>query len=185
MLSLEFFIKEIIRQIGDNPNRPGLKDTPKRVVRMYQEVFRGYNEEQKPQITVFENYKDGIRSSGILRDNGYFFSFCEHHILPFFGEFWFGYIPDKLIMGTSKIARVVDFYASKLQVAERLCYDIIEEIEKQVGPKGSILIMNARHLCKEMRGVKKFNSPYEVNEVRGVFLENVGGCKNEFLARIK
>ena len=70
-------------------------------------------------------------------------------------------------------------------MAERLCYDIIEEIEKQVNPKGSILIMNARHLCKEMRGVKKFNSPYETNEVRGFFLENKDGCKDEFLSRIK
>lgn len=178
-------IIRIIEMIGDDPNRPGLIDTPKRITKMYKEIFRGYDENQKPKITIFENHKDGIRSAGILRDSGYFFSFCEHHILPFFGHYWFGYIPDKLIMGASKIARLVDYYSAKLQVAERLCYDIIEEIEKQVNPKGSILIMNARHLCKEMRGVKKFNSPYETNEVRGFFLENKDGCKDEFLSRIK
>ena len=182
--AIENTIIKIIQFIGENPNRPGLIDTPKRIIKMYEEIFRGYNEKQKPLITIFENHKDGVRSTGILRDNGYFFSFCEHHMLPFFGNYWYGYIPDKLIMGASKIARTVDYYAAKLQIAERLCYDIIEEIEEQIKPKGSILIMNARHLCKEMRGVKKINSPYEVSEVRGVFLKNIGNCKNEFLSRI-
>lgn len=177
-------IVRIIELINDDPNRPGLKDTPKRILKMYQEIFRGYDPKQKPLITVFKNHDDGIRTKGILKDSGYFFSFCEHHMLPFFGNYWFGYIPDKLVMGASKIGRIIDYYSAKLQVAERLCYDIIEEIEEQVRPKGSILIMEARHLCKEMRGVKKFNSPYEVNEVRGVFLENEFECKNEFLSRI-
>ena len=182
--TVEDTIIRIIELIGDDPNRAGLKDTPKRISKMYREVFRGYDKGKKPIITIFENHTDGIRSNGILRDNGYFFSFCEHHMLPFFGHYWFGYIPDEFIMGASKIARVIDYHAAKLQVAERLCYDVIEEIEKTVKPKGSILIMNARHLCKEMRGVKKFNSPYEVDEVRGCFLENKDQCKNEFLLRI-
>ncbi|MBU0777724.1 GTP cyclohydrolase I FolE [Patescibacteria group bacterium] len=170
--------------IGEDPNRNGLKGTPNRITKMFQEVFRGYDEAQKPEITVFENHEDGIRSTGILRDSGYFFSFCEHHMLPFFGTYQFGYIPDELVVGASKIARTVDYYAARLQIAERLCYDVIEEIEKQVHPKGSILIMSARHLCKEMRGVKKFNSPYEVDEVRGYFDKNKDGCKDEFLSRI-
>jgi len=170
--------------IGEDPNRNGLKGTPNRITKMFQEVFRGYDEAQKPEITVFENHEDGIRSTGILRDSGYFFSFCEHHMLPFFGTYQFGYIPDELVVGASKIARTVDYYAARLQIAERLCYDVIEEIEKQAHPKGSILIMSARHLCKEMRGVKKFNSPYEVDEVRGYFDKNKDGCKDEFLSRI-
>ena len=181
---IETKIFEIIKLIGDDPNRPGLIDTPKRVAKMYEENFRGYDIKQKPSLTVFENHRDGIRSTGILKDHGYFFSCCEHHNLPFFGHYWFGYIPDKLVMGASKIARIIDFYAAKLQIAERLCYDVIEEIEEQVKPKGSILIMSARHLCKEMRGVKKNCAPYEVDEARGVLLTNKDGCKDEFLSRI-
>ena len=177
-------IVNFIKMIGDDPNRPGLIGTPKRIIKMYKEIFRGYDPKQCPVITIFKNHKDGIKTTGILRDTGYFFSHCEHHCVPFFGTFYYGYIPDKFVMGASKISRMVDYHAAKLQVAERLCFDVVEAIEEKVKPKGSILIMNARHLCKEMRGVKKFNSPYEVTEARGYFLENKDGCKDEFLSRI-
>lgn len=182
---VNFLYTSLLKAIGEDIDRPGLRDTPARVAKMYSELFYGYDEKQKPAITVFDSREDGIFCSGILRDSGYFFSFCEHHMLPFFGAYEFGYIPSKLVMGASKIARTIDYYSAKLQIAERLCFDIIEEIEKEVKPLGSILLMEARHLCKEMRGVKKVNAPYEVIEARGYFLENKDGCKDEFMSRIK
>lgn len=185
ILLMQRVVVQILQLLGEDLNRPGLRETPQRVSLMCLELFRGYDSAQKPKITILDNHKDGIRSTGILRDSGYFFSFCEHHMLPFFGSYWFGYIPDKLILGASKIGRIIDYYSARLQVAERLCYDVIEEINAQVCPKGIILIMEARHLCKEMRGLKKFNSPYEASEARGVFLKNTRGCRDEFLSRIE
>lgn len=175
---------ELLREIDDNPVRRGLNETPIRIAKMYTEVFGGYDESRSPEITVFPNGEDGILYSGMIIDIGYFFSFCEHHVIPFFGSYFYGYIPDKSIIGASKVARVVDFYSARLQVQERLCVQIVDYIEGIIEPKGSILIMRGRHLCKEMRGVKKFNSSFETNEVRGYFGENKDGCKDEFIARI-
>ena len=175
-------ITRILEYIGENPTREGLIDTPKRVVDMYDEIFRGYKDEP-PKITCFERKKPG----SLILDKGYFFSMCEHHMLPFFGEYYFGYIPRQneiAEIGASKIARTVDYYAARLQTAERLCSQVLERIEEVASPIGSILIMSARHLCKEMRGVKKYNSPFETIEARGVLLENSNGCKDEFLSRI-
>lgn len=172
--------------IGENPNRPGLKDTPARVVKMWGEVFRGYDKAQAPKITAFSNDgSDGFKYDTMLTDEGYFFSHCEHHMVPFFGQYYFAYIPDKLLIGASKIARTVDYFSAKLQIAERLVSDVVEYLDSKVHPKGMILVMTARHLCKEMRGVKKFNSPFEATAVTGYFAENKDGCKDEFIARIK
>lgn len=171
--------KKLLNEIGDDGERDGLLLTPARVARMYEEVFRGY-EDEPPKITVFNNRRPG----GLIIDKGYFFSMCEHHVIPFFGDYYFGYIPNELIMGASKIARTVDYYCAKLQIAENLCREIADRIEQEVQPHGLILLMSGRHLCKEMRGVKKYNSSFEVIEARGVLLKNHDGCKDEFMARI-
>ena len=107
--------KEILKVIGEDVNREGLKNTPKRIAKMYSEVFRGYDAKNKPKITTFKNGFDGIHCKGIVCEKGYFFSHCEHHGVPFFGEYYFGYIPDKKIIGLSKVARVVDFFSSKFK----------------------------------------------------------------------
>jgi len=177
-------ITRLIEFIGDDPMRPGLVETPGRVIRMYEEFFQGYDPTRRPKMTVVPNGQDGVQYDEMLRDEGYFFSFCEHHIIPFFGQYYFGYIPDKWILGASKISRIIDYYAGKLQIAERLVDEVVRDLEKELNPKGLILIMKARHLCKEMRGVKKWNSPYEAIAVRGYFAENRNNCKMEFLARI-
>lgn len=174
----------ILVEIGENPNRVGLLETPKRIAKMYTEVFRGYDENQKPNITVFPNGTDGVYYNEMIIDNGYYFSHCEHHGVPFFGSYHFAYIPDKLIVGASKIARVVDYYAAKLQIAERLCQDVVSCLWEATKPQGMILIMEGRHLCKEMRGVQKINSPFEVICAKGLFLSNSDGCKDEFLSRV-
>jgi GTP cyclohydrolase I len=169
----------LLAEIGDDPYREGLVDTPKRVAKMYSEVFAAYRV-APPPVTVFKNKRPG----GLIIDKGYFFSYCEHHVVPFFGSFHFGYIADELIVGASKIARVVDHFSAKLQIAEDLCAEVVDFLEEALQPKGSILLMSGRHLCKEMRGVKKYDSPFEVIEARGILLANKDGCKDEFMARI-
>lgn len=182
--TIEDNIVRIMELIGENPNRAGLIDTPKRVAKMYREFFCGYDKAKKPRIMTVDNGEDGVHYDQMLIDQGYFFSFCEHHIIPFFGQYYYGYIPDKKILGASKIGRIIDYYAGKLQIAERLVNEVVNEFEEAVHPIGQVLVMNARHLCKEMRGLKKWNSPFEAIAVRGTFASNTNGCKDEFMARI-
>lgn len=179
--STEVLVKEIIKRMGDDPRREGLKDTPIRVTKMYKEIFRGYDLSQKPIVTVFDNFKDGIAYDEMIIDTGPFFSMCEHHCLPVFGSYFFGYIASKKVLGLSKVARIVDFYSAKLQIQERLVKEIVDELEtsltdvsdsmlkKPVGPKAIGLILKARHLCKEMRGVKKIGGEMITSDLRGQF----------------
>ena len=173
--------KGLLEEIGDSPDRAGLIDTPQRVARAYREIFRGYYE-TPPIITCF----DDECPRGLITDKGYFFSMCEHHVLPFFGHYYFGYIPapEGTYLGASKIGRVVDYFSARLQTQERLVRNILDYIEEAVQPLGSILLMSGRHLCKEMRGLRKWDSPFEVIEARGILLENKDGCKDEFMARL-
>lgn len=180
----EDIVTRLLEFIGEDPNRPGLVETPARVIRMYKEFFQGYDPGRRPKMTKVKNGDDGVFYDEMLQDEGYFFSFCEHHIAPFWGQFYAGYIPDQWILGASKIDRIVDYHAGKLQIAERLVADIVDDLEQELQPKGIILVMRARHLCKEMRGIKKWNAPYEVRAVRGYFAENRNNCKMEFLSRI-
>ena len=184
MIKTETIINELLKSIGEDPERVGLKDTPKRVAKMFTQTFRGYDESQKPNITVFPNGEDGVFYNQLLVDSGYYFSHCEHHMVPFFGDYYFGYIPDKTILGLSKVARVVDFHSAKLQIAERLCHDIVQDLWDACNPLGMILVLQGRHLCKEMRGVRKYNSPCETISAKGILLKNSDGCKDEFMSRI-
>ena len=154
-------IRELLEYIGENPDREGLRDTPDRMLRMFVEMFRGYDPAQKPVITTFQNGADGIVYDNMVVDNGTFYSVCEHHCRTFFGEYWFAYIPNKngRILGLSKIGRVIDYCAARLQVQERLTHDVVEMLTEALGtenpPRGMALMMKARHMCKESRGVKK------------------------------
>lgn len=160
---VEDSIATILKYIGEDPERTGLKDTPNRVVRMYDEILKGYDETQKPKITTFNNGDDGIVYDNMVIDEGKFYSMCEHHMMPFFGNYWFAYIPHEKgrILGLSKIARVVDFCSARLQVQERLVYDVVKMIEdaltkdSKYQPLGIAMVMKGEHLCKTMRGVKK------------------------------
>lgn len=182
---IQLLVKSLLMEIGEDPNRIGLVDTPKRVARMYEQFFRGYDPKKKPKIMTVPNGQDGVFYNQMLRDEGYFFSFCEHHMVPFFGHYFYGYIPDQKIIGASKIGRIIDYYSGKLQIAERLVFEVVNTIEEKVHPHGQILVMNARHLCKEMRGLKKWNSPFEAIAVTGYFEKNKDGCKDEFMSRIQ
>jgi len=171
-------VKKIIEFIGDDPKRPGLKDTPDRVVKMWKEIFRGYDEKNKPKITTFDNGTDGIVYDQMICDTGNFYSHCEHHMVPFFGKYWFAYIPATKgkILGLSKVARIVDFHAAKLQVQERLVHDVVEDLYDALHiskaswnkPLAMGLVIEAEHLCKTMRGAKKKGKMRTVH-LRGTF----------------
>lgn len=161
-------ISTIFALIGDDGAREGLKDTPRRVVKMWNEIFRGYDENQKPKVTVFDNNADGIQYDQMITDTGHGFSMCEHHMMPFEFSYTFAYIPAQKVIGLSKVARIVDFYAAKLQVQERLTKEILDELEDKLKPKGIALMLQGRHLCKSMRGAKKEGS-MRTTDLRGAF----------------
>ena len=179
----EQIVRDMLMAIGENPNRQGLKNTPKRITRMWEEIFSGYDKKNKPSITVFSNKTDGVEYNQMIIDTGYFYSHCEHHGVPFFGKYYFAYIPNKKIMGLSKVSRTIDYFSSRLQIQERLVKDVVDEIEKVVQPKGVALVMKARHLCKEMRGVKKIDGEMTTSDVRGAFRKNAL-TRNEFMSLI-
>jgi GTP cyclohydrolase IA len=183
-------IRELMRELGENPDRPGLVDTPNRVAKMYKELFRGYDDTQKPKVTSFMNGEDGMSYKGMVIDEGNFYSHCEHHMVPFFGKYFFAYIPhpEGKILGLSKVARVVDYFSAKLQIQERLVQEIVDylweaiEIEGKQ-PLGMALFMRGKHLCKSMRGAKKEGWMVS-NYVKGAFKDNQS-TKEEFLKFIK
>ena len=157
----EQHIRELLEYIGENPDREGLKGTPERIVRMWKEIYRGYDLTQKPKITVFKNGNDGLVYDNMVIDSGSFNSKCEHHARTFWGKYWFAYIPNPngKILGISKIGRVVDYCSAKLQIQERLVHDIVQMIKETLNdenpPLWIALVMKAHHGCKEFRGVKK------------------------------
>lgn len=183
--TVEKNITRILEYIGEDPTREGLVGTPDRIIRMWGEIFRGYDKGQKPKITTFDNGKDGITYDNMVVDEGDFYSMCEHHMMPFFGKYWFAYIPNPKgrILGISKIGRVVDYCAARMQIQERLVHDIVDMLAKALGdgnpPLGMALVMRGEHLCKTMRGVKKkgkMMSSYLV----GAFKEDAQ-VRNEFM----
>lgn len=148
-------IQELIEYIGEDSSREGLQGTPDRILRMWNEIFKGYDENQKPKITTFDN-EDNV--SDIVFDTGDYYSMCEHHILPFFGKYYFAYIPSPTgrILGISKVARVIEYCASKMQLQERLAKESVEMLSEALNGEhqGMALVMKGTHLCKSMRGVK-------------------------------
>lgn len=177
--NIERAIKDILTYIGEDVEREGLEGTPDRIVRMFKEIFRGYDEEQKPKITTFEN---DINSSDIIFDSGDYYSLCEHHMMPFFGKYYFAYIPKKdgKILGISKVARVVSYCSARLQLQERLARDIVNMLTDALDGyvEGMAIVMKGTHLCKTMRGVKN-NGKMTVAYLSGIFKEN-SDARNEF-----
>lgn len=161
---IERAIRDIFTYIGEDPDRLGLVGTPDRIVRMWGEIFRGYKPEAAPKITTFQNGADGLVYDNMVVDTGDFYSMCEHHMMPFFGKYWFAYIPNPKgkILGISKIGRVVDYCSARLQIQERLVSDVVTMLSDALGteypPLGIALVMRGEHLCKTMRGAKKKGS---------------------------
>lgn len=163
-------IKMIIEEIDNNPNRPDLERTPERVANMFEDIFSGSFEVPEDSLQVFlaEQHDEIV----IVRDIP-IYSMCEHHMLPFFGKAHIGYIPkNNRITGLSKLARVAEVFAKRLQVQERLTASIAELIMKKLKPYGVIVVIEAEHLCMIMRGVKKPGSYTITSAVRGTFKQN-------------
>ena len=165
-------VREILTAIGEDPDRDGLKDTPERVARMYAEVASGLQEDPAAHLmTLFEADHDEM----ILVRDIPLYSLCEHHLVPFIGKAHVGYIPneDGCITGLSKLARLVDGYARRPQVQERLTTQVADAIESVLQPRGVIVVVEAEHLCMSMRGVRKPGSNTVTSAVRGLFRSDV------------
>lgn len=168
---IEAAVKEILAAIGEDPDRDGLHDTPARVARMYAETCSGLHADPKEHLkTTFEADHDEM----ILVRDIPFYSICEHHLVPFFGHAHVAYIPseDGRITGLSKLARLVDGYAKRPQVQERLTSQVAEAIESALTPRGTLVILEAEHLCMSMRGVRKPGSSTVTSAVRGLFRQD-------------
>ena len=162
---IEKAVREILIAIGENPDREGLKETPKRVAKMYQEVLSGYLDSPENHLVLFtEKYDEMILVKDIP-----IYSMCEHHMLPFFGKAHVAYIPgDSKVTGLSKLARIVDVYAKRLQLQERLTEQIADAIMEKLKAKGVMVVIEAQHLCMVMRGVKKPGSYTVTSAVKGI-----------------
>jgi GTP cyclohydrolase IA len=166
---LEEHIRAILELIGEDPEREGLLDTPKRVARMYEEVFAGVGVNPETALTTtFEEEYEGLV---IVKDINYY-TFCEHHLIPFFGKAHIGYIPNGRVVGLSKFARLVELVSKRPQVQERMTQQIADAIMNVLKPEGVIVSVEGQHLCMCARGVKKPGSSTVTTVKKGVFKEN-------------
>jgi len=180
--SLEDDIRNILIKIGEDPNREGLVDTPRRSAKAYEFLTRGYKQNVEDVINGAV-FTDDTSEMVIVRDIE-FYSMCEHHILPFFGKCHIGYIPNGKVFGVSKLARIVDMFARRLQLQERLTREVAETLWEAIAPEGVGIVMEAQHLCMLMRGVQKQNSKMVTSCMLGSF-RNEPETRAEFLRLIK
>ena len=173
--------KEIIETLGEDVNREGLIKTPERVAKAMHYLTQGYDQDPR-EILLGALFKENYRQMVIVKDI-HFYSLCEHHMIPFFGKAHVAYIPDGTITGLSKIARVVDVFARRLQVQERLTTQIKEAIQDTLKPMGVMVVIEAQHMCMQMRGVEKQNSVTTTSDFTGIFKE--AKTREEFISLIK
>ena len=166
---VEHAVRELLLAIGEDPEREGLRDTPERVARMYEEVSGGIDQNAKDVLSV--QFDESHQEMVLMRDMP-FYSLCEHHLLPFFGTAHVAYIPHGKIVGISKLARAVDIFAKRPQVQERLTSQIADAIMETVEPSGVAVVMRAEHLCMSMRGVRKPGTSIVTSALRGVFVSD-------------
>jgi GTP cyclohydrolase I len=178
---LEDAISTLIKAVGENPTREGLKFTPKRVARMYSELLSGYHVDPVAMINgaLFNITYDEM----VLVRDIEFYSLCEHHILPFMGRVHVAYIPDGKVIGLSKIPRIVDMYARRLQVQERMTRQIADFLRDLLKPQGVAVVVEAVHLCSMMRGVRKHDARMTTSAMHGAFRANLA-TRQEFLDNI-
>jgi len=175
---IEPLVRQLLIELGEDPNREGLKDTPKRVAKAMSFLTHGYRADLDTVINQALFTQD--TSSMVIVKDIEVYSMCEHHMLPFFGRCHIGYIPDGKVFGVSKLARIVDMYARRLQLQERLTEQISQVVMNEIGAKGVGVMIEARHLCMMMRGVEKQNSTMVTSSVLGVFRDHLA-TREEFL----
>ena len=178
---VENFIVDLLKELGEDPHREGLLNTPKRVAKAYEFLTTGYKVNIKKLLNdaIFNEKYDEM----VLVKNIDFYSLCEHHMLPFYGRVHVAYIPDGKIVGLSKIPRIVDMFSRRLQVQERMTQQIADTIDEYLQPKGVAVVSEAFHMCMMMRGVEKQNSSATTSAVHGVFKEDAR-TRTEFLELI-
>ena len=175
-------IKFILEYVGEDPKREGLVKTPMRVRKAFEFMCKGYNED--PKEIINEALFESSNNEMVIVKDIEFYSMCEHHILPFFGHVSVAYIPDGKVVGLSKIPRIVNTYARRLQIQEQLTEQIADAIMQNVNPKGVGVFINARHMCMEMRGVQKTHSQTTTSALRGIFIKDLA-TRTEFFNAIK
>jgi GTP cyclohydrolase I len=168
--------------IGEMTHREGLAGTPDRVANMYYELFSGYD--QDPHEILDRTFDTVCGDDMVIVRDIQFYSHCEHHMVPFFGKVHIGYIPGKRVVGISKLARLVECYAHRLQIQERMTHQIAEAIEKELDPLGVMVVIEAEHLCMKMRGVKNPCADTVTSHVKGAFKESAE-TRAEFLSLIR
>jgi GTP cyclohydrolase I len=178
---VEFLVKELLQELGEDVNREGLVNTPKRVAKAMEFLTSGYSKTPEEVINgaVFEAGQDNMV---IVRDIEVY-SLCEHHMMPFFGRCHIGYISRGKVLGVSKLARIVDCYARRLQIQERLTCEIAQAIKNSIDAEGVGVVMECRHLCMMMRGVEKQNSIMTTSSVLGSFRSNAS-TRAEFMSLV-
>jgi GTP cyclohydrolase I len=178
---IEKITKQLLEEIGEDPNREGLIKTPNRVSKAWEFFSKGYKE----NLDIIINgaiFEEDARDMVIVRDIE-FFSLCEHHLIPFFGKAHVGYIPNGKVIGLSKIPRIIDMFSRRLQVQERLTHQIADAINSVLNPKGVSVVMEGRHMCMQMRGVEKQNSFTSTSAMSGQFRKSAE-TRSEFLSII-
>lgn len=180
IVSDEDIIRALLRTIGEDPNREGLIETPKRVIKAWHHWCQGYSLNPKDVLKTFEDGAEGVDEMVIVRDIQ-LYSHCEHHMAPFFGKAHVAYIPNKRIVGLSKLARVVDIFSQRLQVQERLTNQIADSIMEVLEPIGVGVIVEAQHFCMCSRGVNKQGSSTITSALRGAIREKPE-ARAEFMA---
>ena len=175
-------IKKVLEYIGEDPSREGLEDTPSRVRKSFEFMCSGYNED--PEAILKKALFTSTNDEMVIVKDIEFYSQCEHHILPIIGKAHVAYIPDGKVVGLSKIPRVVNVFARRLQIQEQLTEQICDALNEHLKPKGVAVIIDARHMCMEMRGVQKINSTTVTSALRGLFKTNKK-TKDEFLSIVK
>ena len=178
---IENTFKNVLKYIGEDVNREGLIETPSRMKRAYDEIFSGYKTNPKDLIKTFTQ---GTCKEMVILKNAEFYSTCEHHFFPFFGHCSIGYIPNKKVIGVSKLARILDCFSKRMQIQERMTTQIADFIEKELDAKGVYVVCEGVHFCMTSRGIRKQDASMVTSAVRGIFRTN-HNARIEFLSLIK
>jgi GTP cyclohydrolase I len=174
-------VRSMIKAIGDDPDREGVRDTPKRVVKSWKELFAGYS--QDPVAILGTTFEKGTYDQVIVCKDIELFSTCEHHMIPFFGKAHIGYIPGERVIGLSKLARLVEVFARRLQIQEKLTQQIADTLDQVLKPAGVMVIIEAKHMCMCARGIGKQHSSMVTSAIVGKFRD--ASARAEFMEMIK
>ena len=170
-------VRAMLEELGLDLDDANLRETDRRVARLYAEMFAGLREGSRPEVTTFPN-DEGYRAM-VMEKEIPFYSLCSHHLVPFYGHAHMAYIPNDRILGLSKFARILEFYAKRPQLQERLTEQVVAFLEQELRPQGAMVVIEARHLCVEMRGVKKPGAVTVTSAIRGTFYKKE--VREEFL----